>query len=467
MMLSAGHIRVVEYLLQCPGVNPADLSSWALRKAAQNGHTSVVKALIDDGRSDLTAHGNLALNFAVKGGHHDIVHLLLESPAVRDAAKDGVALGFAASNGDLDLVELFLTGIPCINASERDNWAFVNAAANGYTRVCRRLLQEPGVSVAGQRHNAIVYAAMYNHYESVLRAGIVYVALFLIMTLRTLRFLLDCPGADPGAQQGAALCWSASNGHTRIVRLLVEDGRVPVNSRDGAPLIRAAENGHLETCKVLLEAGADPGLRESESLIFAVKYGHVDVVVLLAEHEAVDASAQNCKALMTAASQGNLRILEALASRNDTGIRSRGSKALAIAASRGSVGIVDYLLRNADVDPCDGDGLALSWATLEEHAPVVHRLVRDSRVVEFVVRSGCHRTSALIAQAMKQVSDECREAISVAFAIRDYRSSISLPGDCQNLILEFAFGDFLPNAATIDCIYKRIKEKSQRRLVHT
>ena len=54
------------------------------------------------------------------------------------------------------------------------------------------------------------------------------------------------------------LSWAAENGHEAVVKLLLETGKVDVDSKDQygrTPLSWAAENGHEAVVKLLLETG--------------------------------------------------------------------------------------------------------------------------------------------------------------------------------------------------------------------
>ena len=94
---------------------------------------------------------------------------------------------------------------------------------------------------------------------------------------------------------------AAENGHTEIVRLLLDDGAdVDATTGPGGPqaaltvpgvtaLMRAAWNGHPEVARLLIERGADVNARESQghtALMMAAKGGHTDTVGILLEHGA-------------------------------------------------------------------------------------------------------------------------------------------------------------------------------------
>ena len=91
-------------------------------------------------------------------------------------------------------------------------------------------------------------------------------------------------GADVHATETAggqtALMWAAAEGHTPIVRMLIEGGAL-VNARSAAgyaALLLAAREARLETTQVLLAAGADVNAAAKDgttALIVATIRGHV------------------------------------------------------------------------------------------------------------------------------------------------------------------------------------------------
>jgi hypothetical protein len=86
-----------------------------------------------------------------------------------------------------------------------------------------------------------------------------------------------------------ALTLSSFNGHTEIVRLLLEHGADPnmENTNGDTPLLISSNNGHTEISKLLLEHGADPNIENTNTpLNLAAVKGHTEIAKLLLEHGA-------------------------------------------------------------------------------------------------------------------------------------------------------------------------------------
>jgi ankyrin repeat protein len=110
---------------------------------------------------------------------------------------------------------------------------------------------------------------------------------------------------DVNARHGEALRLSAKNGHTEVVKILLEVlqatfwlsqfGTIdsPVNQKHGAnhavlencPLRLACQNGHMECAKLLLQAGSNPGSASNYAIIRASENGHAGIVELLMKHK--------------------------------------------------------------------------------------------------------------------------------------------------------------------------------------
>lgn len=90
-------------------------------------------------------------------------------------------------------------------------------------------------------------------------------------------------GAPINENRNYPLELASRNGHTKIVKILLEAG---ANTRDSSPdegycLRLAAYRGHTSIVKLLLEAGANPMANNYKSLELALRMQHMDVVEIL------------------------------------------------------------------------------------------------------------------------------------------------------------------------------------------
>ncbi|HUW83232.1 MAG TPA: ankyrin repeat domain-containing protein [Phycisphaerae bacterium] len=117
--------------------------------------------------------------------------------------------------------------------------------------------------------------------------------------LNRVRSLLSA-GADVNAKATAgvtALWQAAANGHTEIVKALLESKanvNVQRKTDSSTPLFVAAVYGHADIVKVLLEAAADVNAKvhaageDHTPLSIATQRGHTEVIKLLTEYGAKD-----------------------------------------------------------------------------------------------------------------------------------------------------------------------------------
>jgi ankyrin repeat protein len=74
----------------------------------------------------------------------------------------------------------------------------------------------------------------------------------------------DLQAKDENSNKCYLLHFAADDGFTDIARLLIEKGKIPVNTLDQAgwsPLHLAAGHNHLDIVKLLLENGADINIK--------------------------------------------------------------------------------------------------------------------------------------------------------------------------------------------------------------
>jgi ankyrin repeat protein len=186
---------------------------------------------------------------------------------------------------------------------------------------------------------------------------------------------------------------SAENGNASILVLLIQVGRIDINTRasyGSTPLFSAATNGYKHTVKILLDIGGvdvnakrdgTGSSRLDTPLLLASEYGHKDTVELLlsskADVEARDRDGQT--SLIIAASNGHKDTVEALLSTADVEAKSKlGCTALMQAARYGHVDVVELLINvgKADVEAKDNAGLTpLMVAAREGQEETVARLL--------------------------------------------------------------------------------------------
>jgi ankyrin repeat protein len=261
--------------------------SWA----AEYGHESVVKLLLETGKVDVDSkdnYGQTPLSWAAENGHESVVKLLLETGKVDVDSKDNYGqtpLWWAAQNGHESVVKLLLeTGKVDVDLKDTEYgqkplwWA----AQNGHESVVKLLLETGKVDVDSKdtRYGRTpLWWAAQNGHESVVK------------------LLLETGKVDVDAKDNnnrTPLSWTAQNGHESVVKLLLKTGKVDVDSKDNygqTPLSWAAENGREAVVKLLLETGqVDVDAKDNNNrtpLSWTAQNGHEAVVKLLLETEKV------------------------------------------------------------------------------------------------------------------------------------------------------------------------------------
>ncbi len=175
------------------------------------------------------------------------------------------------------------------------------------------------------------------------------------------------------------LIFAASEGHTAIVKLLLEEGANPdiQNNIGWTVLIFAASKGHTAIVKLLLEHGADPNIQEEDgwtALIWAASKGNMAMVQALLQHNAkADIQEKDgWTALRLARSNGHTEVAALLA------LYENGNTPLMVAVLQNNVDRVDQLLQdgvNLNVRNNDGK-TALILAAEKGHVPIVTSLIK-------------------------------------------------------------------------------------------
>ncbi|KAI1859367.1 hypothetical protein JX265_010370 [Neoarthrinium moseri] len=352
--------------------------SWA----AENGHTKVVKLLLETKEVEVnskdTEYGRTPLSWAAKNGHYEVVELLLETEQVEVDSKDNYGqtpLSWATENGHYEMVKLLLeTKEVEVNSKDTEygqtplSWV----AGNGYIKVVKLLLETKEVE-----------AAKNGHYEVV-------------------ELLLETEQVEVDSKNNynqTPLSWAAENGHTKVVKLLLETKEVEVNSKDNygqTPLSWAAENGHYEVVKLLLETKeVEVDSKDTEygrtPLSWVAGNGHAEVVKLLLETKEVEVDSKDTEysqtPLLWAAENGHAEVVKLLLETKEVEVDSKDTKysrtPLLWAAKNGHTEVVKLLLETEQVEIDSKDiynRTPLSWAAENGHAEVVRLLLETEQV---------------------------------------------------------------------------------------
>lgn len=393
---------MVETLL-AHGANPnlQDLDHIPpLWQAARYGHVSIVRLLLERGRLSnvnprpayLHQHfPETPLSIAIKEGHQEMVELLVRADGIKpyltiphhkDSDGKTSVLGLTIRNGLEDAALALLNKCDFKDAESGDgnhsdsttentiepiSKLLVLAISAGCSRIVRELLTKHDIDInAAHGYYAGKELDWFNHTPLMAASS--------RGDLNTVRSLLDMDEIRPevSSGRGTALTAAAEGGFVDVVKTLIADGRIQIDSKnmyERTALSHAAESASETIVAELLATGtADPNSQDRHGrtpLIWAVnpdrKYGrgnwqlYEGVVHRLLADSRIDVNAQDYNAhtaLYYASGNGALGLVVALLEHPDFDLTAafQGRSSLIWAASNGHADVVQALLNTGRVD---------------------------------------------------------------------------------------------------------------------
>ena len=324
-----GHLGIAELLLRRREANLNTRNQYGrtpLQSAAKEGHTTLVKLLVDRGAlSENHSQGDQAVLSAASAGHFEIVKILCSEGKVKPDVQDDqgrTVLCSAAESKDSDTREenglemaIFLLGKGADpNPPSGTDGPLQIAAMHGHLKMVRLLLEhgaDPTRDGNGWTPltNAIKYKSLAviplllqaEVGDSAIRDKWLEGSLRYACRLGDREVVLQLikAGADinaaeeKGNPKGATpLLLTILNGHVKCAQLLIRQGaRQDLADGQGRlPLPLAAENGYETLVRDLIRAGGDPnmksGVNEDTPLILAAAKDKEKVVKVLLENGA-------------------------------------------------------------------------------------------------------------------------------------------------------------------------------------
>jgi ankyrin repeat protein len=359
----------------------ADNDRTALSLASEDGRMMTVKILLQTDTKDADLKdisGRTPLSWASGNGHEAVVKLLLDTGKVDPDSKDIVSgrtpLSWAAESGHEAVVKLLLNTGKVDPDSEVDwylipLWWISEYGRNGTDKI-NEVLGDTRL-----RRTPLSLAAETGHHKII-------------------KLLLDSGKVDVDLKNTASgqspLSWAARSGHEEVVRLLLDSDKVDPDSKDRlgrTPLLLAARSGHVQVVKQLLNTGkVDPDWKDEfggTPLLWAARNGHDMVVKVLLDTGEVNADLKDIVS---------------------------GQTPLSWAARSGHEAVVKLLLDSgkADPDSKDDHGMTpLLWASEKGHQAIVKRLCDTGEVdVDFKAKLGLEIVYRFLTRWIKACDDQ-------------------------------------------------------------
>ena len=282
--ISAGSIDVAKLLLdRGADINRLDINEWTpAMSAAKHGELEAVKFAIDRG-AFVNVNNVSLLGVAAEYGHLELLKFLLErkprpSLGIRDRENEIVML-LATEHKHISIVQFMLEyGVDINVENATKQTALILACAKGHEEIVNFLLMNNANIFQEDEfgYSAFLYAAKNNLIQ-------------IVKLLISKGVKVNSASRKSGMQ---ALMCAALGGHFKLICLLLEVYKSPINSKDftrKTAFHYSCIGGHAEIAELLIAKGAhyNKDKFNCTPLSYARQNGHFEAAAVL-EHKYLD-----------------------------------------------------------------------------------------------------------------------------------------------------------------------------------
>ncbi len=357
----------------------ANENDMKLIKAANEGNTDQVKALIEEGYNVNAEDrsGNTLVRRAP-----DLLKFLMKKKDFQRVNENDMELIKAAGEGNIEQVKALIEEGYNVNAEDKSGNTLVHWAAYTDNVDLLKFLKEKGADLKAVNHfgeQAMHMAAKGNKVQAAA--------------------YLKEQGVDVNAKDNIHSCpihEAARKDHIEMIQWLCENGaKVNIRSYGDEPIHFVARNGNIAAMDALVKHGADVNISSDvrynyPPAYYAVEEGHLDMLKWLknngADMKAVIGIEQGSLLhTVVSAEKEDLKIIDFLV--NECGVsinrgNEYGTTPLMRAADKGNYDMAKKLIElGADVRTGNPSGMsALSFAAANGH----------DKIVELLIKNGCN-----------------------------------------------------------------------------
>ncbi len=302
-----GLILTVKILINDKKVNPKANNNYAITRASEYGHLSVVKLLLKVPNINPTE----ALKKAFQNKHFKITKILFTHPKILNNVQ---TLVLAAKSGNIKAVKFLIT--KNINTDIKIK-ALIGACEYGHTTIvsilCKLVIPNSKITII------LLYKAIYYKYYNIVMLLLKITnlkadtkAIFIAATkghILIMKILLE---SNKNNQYDNAIYEASKRNHPECLKLLLNECNILTISNIKRSLFYASTNGSNKIVSILLPL-VDLNSKQY-SFMCGVENGHTSVVKTILKEPKIDINDQDNRALRCAKTKGYSDIINILTS---------------------------------------------------------------------------------------------------------------------------------------------------------